>query len=117
VKHFRINDRSVKRALVEGMNLKRMFDTLALNARTPVPQNVVHSMRDWAVQAGLLYLSSELVVRTSDPESLRRFVQDPGVKSYIKRVRGEGQVQLKGGTSATRMRALLRDLGFLVELE
>ena len=81
------------------------------------PQNVLVSMRDWAHQAGLMHLSQDLVVRAHDPELLRRFVQDPGVKGHVRRVLDDHAVQLRGGASAPRMRSLLRELGFLIELE
>jgi len=116
LKHFRIAERSVHRALVEGMSLARMIDTLELNARTPVPQNVLYSMRDWASQAGLLTLDDGLVVRGQDPDAVRRFLQNPGVKGYVRRVLDDRSVQLKRGPSAARMRSLLRELGHLIEL-
>ena len=116
LKHFRITDRSVKRALVEGMSQTRMSETLELNARTPVPQNVLHSMRDWSLQAGLMTLSEDLVVTGHDSELIRRFVNDPGVKSYVVRLLDAYSVQLEGGRSGSRMRSLLRELGYLIQL-
>ncbi|MBK7641802.1 MAG: helicase-associated domain-containing protein [Planctomycetes bacterium] len=46
VMHFRIDERSVHRALSEGMFLRRILNTLELHSRTPVPQNVLYSIRD-----------------------------------------------------------------------
>jgi len=117
VMHFQITDRSVHRALSEGMSLKRIFTTLEDNARTPVPQNVLYSIRDWAVQAGLLFLDSTMRVTCPNPDLLARFSQDPGVRQYLKSVDGENSVQLENGITPARMRSLLRDLQFLVELE
>ncbi len=115
--HFRIGERTVKRALAEGMSLARMQGTLEANARTPVPQNVVFSIRSWAAQAGLLYLSRDLCVQSDDADLVRRFVHDPGVRPYVREVLGERMVQLKGGISPGRMRSLLRELDYLIELE
>ncbi len=95
----------------------RIQATLEANARTPVPQNVVFSIKSWASQAGLLYLTRELRVRGEDPELVRRFAHDPGVRPYVKEILGEQLVQLRSGTSAARMRSLLRDLDYLIELE
>ena len=47
---------------------------------------------------------------------MRRFLQNPGVKSYVRRLVDENTVQLKSGPSAARMRSLLRELGYLIEL-
>jgi membrane-bound inhibitor of C-type lysozyme len=99
------------------MSVSRIIDTLEINARTPVPQNVVYSIRGWASQAGLLYLNKKLLVRCDDPDTLTKFVQDPGVRSYVRDVIDDSTVQLKSGTSASRMRSLLRDLDYLIELE
>ena len=115
--HFRLSDRSVHRALAEGMSLQRIVETLEANARTPVPQNVVATIRGWAAQAGLLFLDSSLVVRTDNPAHLERFLADPGVRPYVRGVLDEHRVQLRERTSAARMRSALRELDYLVELE
>jgi len=116
LKHFQVHAGSVQRALVDGMSLARMMETLELNSRVPVPQNVLYSLRDWASQAGLLRITGDLVVHGSDEQSMKRFVQDPGVKGYIQRVLDPQRVQLKSGPSPARMRVLLRELSYLVEM-
>lgn len=115
--HFRITDRTVHRALAEGMSLARIVATLEQNARTPVPQNVLYSIRDWAQQAGLLLLTDDLRVRGRNPEVLRSFALDPGVRPYVKRVLDDECVQLKNNISPARMRSLLRELDYIIELE
>lgn len=117
LKHFRVAERTVKRALSEGMSLARMVSTLESNARTPVPQNVLYSIKGWALQAGLLFMTKKLLVRGEDAEALQRFAHDPGVRPLVRRVLDERHVQLKEGTSAKRMHSLLRDLDYLIELE
>jgi hypothetical protein len=51
VMSFRISEKSVHRALTEGMYLKRILAVLESHSRTPVPQNVLYSVRDWAIRA------------------------------------------------------------------
>jgi hypothetical protein len=116
LKHFKISSGSLYRALVDGMSLGRMIETLEWNSRVPVPQNVLYSLRDWAAQAGLMRITSDLVVHGSSEQCVKRFIQDPGVRGYIRRVLDAHRVQLKSGPSAARMRVLLRELSFLVEL-
>ena len=115
--HFRITEKTVSRGLQEGLGLDRMIALLEGNARTPVPQNVVYSIRDWAVHAGLIILGRNLVAHAEDSELMERFHQDPGVRSYVVQVQSPTHVQLKKGITPKRMAALLRDLGFLVDLE
>ncbi|MDP6368772.1 MAG: hypothetical protein QF615_04120, partial [Planctomycetota bacterium] len=86
------------------------------NSRVPVPQNVLYSLRDWASQAGLIRLTPDMVVHGNDGHCMKRFVQDPGVRSYVHRVLDGQRVQLKGDVSPARMRVLLRELSYLVEL-
>lgn len=114
---FRITDRSVHRGLVEGMTVKRMVEILTGNSRTPVPKNVLQSIRGWAQAAGLLVLDASLVVRGQDPLLMARFARDAGVRPFIRSTLDSTSVQLKGKTSRARYRTLLRDLGYLIELE
>ncbi len=116
LKQFKLSSDSIRRGLLDGMSLARMLDTLELNSRTPIPQNVIYSLRDWAAQAGLLHLDAELVVQGSDEVVFEQFLRDPGVRPYVQRRCGDKRAQLKAGPSPARMRTLLRELSFLVEL-
>jgi hypothetical protein len=115
--HFRVHEKSIQRALSEGMFLSRILATLRNQSRTPVPQNVLFSIRDWANRAGLLILDSHLVLRGEDPEVLRRFQQDAGVKGFVREALDERRLQLKSRYAPKRLSALLREFGFLVELD
>lgn len=115
--HFRLNEKSVQRALSEGMYLSRILAALRGHSRTPVPQNVLYSVRDWGAHAGLMMLDERGVLRCDDETTLRRFQQDAGAKNYIREVLDEKRVQLKMRYTTRRTQALLRDLGFLVETE
>ena len=116
-RQFRIDDRSVHRGLVEGLTVARMSEILTGNARTPVPKNVLQSIRGWAQQAGLLVLDAELVVRGQDPDLVARFARDAGVRPFVRATLDSTSVQLKSKTSRQRYRTLLRDLGYLIELQ
>jgi hypothetical protein len=115
--HFRITQEAVRRGLKGGMVLRDVLRTLEAHSRTPIPQNVRFSIRDWAVRAGLMTLSDDLVLRCDDPETLRRFQQDPGTRKYVSAVLEGPALQLVGRVTPRRLQALLRDLGYLVELE
>ena len=117
LKQFRISERSVHRGLVEGTTLAKMRDVLTMNARTPVPRNVLQSIRGWASKAGLLLLGPDHVIHAQDPDTLARFARDAGVKPFVKAKLDGTSVQLKTRTSLARYRTLFRDLGYLIELE
>lgn len=115
--HFRITERGVTRALQEGLSLSAIVGILQEHSRTPVPQNVLYSVRDWATRAGLLVLGEDCVLRSENADVVRRLRSDPGVRPYVARALGEHGVQLKKEISPRRLQALLRDLDYLVERE
>jgi hypothetical protein len=86
-------------------------------SRTPVPQNVLYSIRDWANRAGLMTLSPKGVLTCEDHETMRRFQVDPGARLHVREVLDERSVQLKMRYAPRRTQSLLRELGYLVELE
>jgi hypothetical protein len=113
--HFRIEEGSVRSALKGGMSLAAIVDTLERHSRTPVPQNVMFSIRDWALRAGLVTVDDKLVARCEDPDTMRRFMQDPGVRAHLGASVDDVSVKLSSRASKRRLVSLLRDLGFLVE--
>ena len=115
--HFRISEKSIQRALSEGVFLSRILDTLVHHSRVPVPQNVVFSVRDWGLRAGVMQLDSKLVLKASGPENMARLLRDPAARGLVRATIDELHVQLKARSTPKRMQVLLRDLGFLVELE
>lgn len=115
--HFRVSDKSVHRALSEGMTLARMLENLRTHSRTPVPQNVLYSIRDWGWRAGVMTLDPRMLLRCEDADTLRRLQQDPGVKTYVREALDDKHVQLKTRIAPRRMCSLLREFGYLVELE
>jgi len=114
--HFRIAQEGVVRALKDGMDLDAIRGLLEEHSRTPVPQNVMFSIRDWAIRAGLMRLTNDLVLVCEDPDALRRFQQDPGTRRYISSTIDRRSVKLKGKVTPKRMQSLLRELDYLVEL-
>lgn len=115
--HFRITEKGLGRALAEGASLSSITSLLQEHSRTPVPQNVLFALRDWATRAGLLQLGRDCVLRSDNADVLRRLRSDPGVRPYVSRALGEGAVQLEKKITPRRLQALLRDLDYLVELE
>ena len=115
--HFRITEETVVRGLRQGMHLGRLVGVLDEFSRTPVPQNVRYSIHDWARRAGLMMLAEDLSVRCSNAEVLERFVNDPGVREYVGHRVDDNTVQLKAKMTPRRLQNLLRDLGYLVELD
>jgi hypothetical protein len=114
--HFRITQDGVVRALRGGIGLGDLLRILERHARAPLPQNVAFSIKDWALRAGLMRLYPNLRLVCEEPDVLRRFCQDPGTRRHVAEVLDECTVRLRGRATPLRMQALLRDLGYIVEL-
>ena len=114
--HFRVTQEAVRRALKGGMSLSAILGVLDTHSRTPLPQNVRFSIRDWALRAGLMSLGQDFVLRCHEPDVLKRFLADAGTRPYVASVLDRRSVQLAGRATPRRMQALLRELGYLVEL-
>ncbi len=114
--HFRLSQEGIARALRTGMALAEILTLLESHSRTPVPQNVAFSIKDWGLRAGLMRLDSRLHLFCEEPEVLRRFSQDPGARRHLAEIVDERTVRLKGRVTPRRMQALLRELGYLIEL-
>ncbi len=114
--HYRITQEDVVRALRGGLGLSELLALLETHARTPVPQNVSFSIRDWGLRAGLMRLTGDLVLSCEEPEVLKGFCQDPGTRRHLAEILDERRVRLKGRVTPRRMQALLRELGYIVEL-
>lgn len=117
LKQYRLNEAALKRGLLGGMELHRMRDCLEMHSRTPIPENVYIALSDWALRAGLFFLSEDLVIRCKHAEHFERFVADAGVRPYLKAQVDETSAQMKRGPSPKRLRTVLRDLDYLVEIE
>ncbi|MCP5021524.1 MAG: hypothetical protein GY930_07080 [bacterium] len=117
LKQYRLNEASLKRGLLGGMELRRMRDCLEMHSRTPIPENVYIALSDWALRAGLFFLSEGLVIRCQHAQHFERFVADAGVRPYLKVTIDDTSAQMKRGPSPKRLRTVLRDLDYLVEIE
>ena len=110
------SEETVKRGLKNGMGLAEIQSVLEAHSRTPVPQNVQFSIRDWSLRAGLMRLNDQLVLTCEEPDVLRAFRQDAGTRKYVSRALDQRSLKLKGRVTPKRMRSLLRELGYIVEL-
>ncbi|MGH7152257.1 MAG: helicase-associated domain-containing protein, partial [Planctomycetota bacterium] len=110
---FRITEASVRLGRAEGMSTEAMV--LALKGESPVPQNVLFSIRAWAARAGVVRLESATLVRSEEPGVLDRFLEDPRVRERLIERISPTSALLRESPDARGMRARARDLGLRVE--
>jgi hypothetical protein len=64
-----------------------------------------------------MLLDRQGVLRCEDPEALKRFRQDPSVRGHIREALDENRLQLKTRYSPARLRTMLHEHRYPVELE
>ena len=114
--HYSLTKASVRRALGQGFALAHIARILEDCSRTPVPQNVLFSIHDWAMSAGLMTIDPSNKLHCEDSETWTRFKQDPGVRAHIDEFLEAGSARLHSRSSPRRMQSLFRELGYLVDL-
>ncbi|MEZ6004240.1 MAG: helicase-associated domain-containing protein [Planctomycetota bacterium] len=117
MKQFRLTEGALQRGLLSGMQLQHMRDLMQNHSRTPIPENVHVALSDWALRAGLFFLGEDLEIRCGNPVHFERFLHDAGVKPYLDSQLEPLRAKMKAGPSAKRLRRVLRDLDYLVEIE
>jgi len=85
--HFRIDRKRVEAAVLTGLKADDMLSFLHEHSRTPVPQNVEYSIRDWASSISRALHYQAYIIEVDDSKILDLIVQDEQLqKAGIKRI-------------------------------
>lgn len=112
---FQLSEESVRSALADGMDFAEMLSLLSERCRTPLPQNVIFSLEDWADRAGLLFLGEDRALSARRPETLERLRGHRRIQELCDALPDGGGLRLKEEVRIEDFKALLRDLGFHLE--
>ncbi len=114
---FELSEESVRAALADGMGLSEILQVLTDRCRTPLPQNVLFSLRDWGDRAGALTLASaRRRLSASQPQALERLLENQRIRDLTQRD-AAGAVIVRPGVRIEDFRAIVRDLGFFLEVQ
>lgn len=80
---LKISEESVYRAFKRGFDPELLLPFLKKHARTPLPANVVYSLRDWCSRYGALYLEQPLLLACRNRELAAEIAADPRFKPYL----------------------------------
>ena len=83
--HFLLTRVSVEAAVVFGLTAEWILDFLAVHSRTPIPQNVEYSIRDWASKTQVARAFTATLLEVRDPATLDLLMQDPQLKELLVR--------------------------------
>ena len=111
---FVLTEESVRSALSDGMGVGEILGVLTDRTRTPLPQNVVFSLRDWGERAGAVRIDGSGSLRALRTETLTRLLANGPVREMTD-VDGN-RVRVRKGVRIEDFRAVLRDLGFCLEV-
>jgi hypothetical protein len=81
---LKISEQSVYRAFKRGFHPDEFLTFLEKHVRTPLPENVVYSLRDWCDRYGAVYLEQPLLLACRTPELASEIAADPRFKPYLR---------------------------------
>lgn len=111
VSHYRILKEGVERAVVKGMSVDGILGFLEEHSRTPIPQNVAYSIRDWGEKIRFATQRSCVVLRLDSEKVLDQVLALDRVKEvFLERLAPE-VVALKERIDDWRTLEELRSLG------
>jgi hypothetical protein len=114
---FRLSKDTVHAALNDGMSYLQILQELRDRSRTPLPQNIVFSLEDWADQAGVILVNGDGVLRAGRREALDRLLAIPALADRVHARRSGTEAELVEGCDLQQLCQQARDLGVLIDVE
>jgi len=113
---YRLTNASICEGLQLGLCIDDVIALLEGAARTPLPQNVVFSLRDWARRfEEVHWIKNAWLLEAPDEATLDRWLSDPTVGTVVER-RISPMLALCAGQRPATLSALLADLGASVQI-
>jgi len=115
VSQYRILKEGVERAVVKGMTVSDILDFLGEHCRTPIPQNVSYSIRDWGEKIRFAS-QQQVVILTVDSEEVldQVLALEPIREKFVERL-SPTVVALKDKIEDWRTLEDLRHLGVYIK--
>ncbi len=112
--HYVLDEESLRRGLRDGLKVSQIIDWLGRFTRSPLPQNVVYSLHEWAERAGVVWQEG-LLLRTRATDSLDRLAAEPRVAKHVEARQGPDALLLKKGLSSSDLAEAARALGLVLD--
>ncbi len=111
VAHYRITRETIERAVVKGLEASEILEFLAAQARTPVPQNVAYSIREWAKRVRFAVQREGVVVTTTDGDAMDALLAVEDVRRLLVERLCPTAALLRASISDWKVLDTLRTLG------
>jgi hypothetical protein len=95
IHHYRLEEETVRRAVVAGMTGREILETLEANSRTPIPQNVAFSIREWSSRVRFLRPRRGQLLRAEDADTIRRILEAPDLVDLVSERIDERTIRLR----------------------
>lgn len=111
VAHYRISRDGIERAVVKGMTADEILEFLELYGRTPVPQNVAYSIREWVTRVAFLRQREVVLLIASSEDALTQALSiDDVARLLVERIAPKAAA-LRGRVTEWKTLEALRTLG------
>jgi hypothetical protein len=114
VNRYLIHREGVERAVAKGMSADDIIAFLASHSRTPIPQNVEYSIRDWGQKVRFARQEEVVLLEVDDPEALDVALALEPVRQLLLRRIGPECAALRGRIGAFKTIEELRRLGIFL---
>ena len=111
ITHFRVSEKSVKRAVFNGLEPGSIIRLLKKHTRTPLPQNVEFSIQDWENSVANMSLSRAVLLEAEDKVTMRKVKALAPIKKLMDRQISPTVIVLKKEPSRKSLVKQLRELG------
>jgi hypothetical protein len=115
VSHYRILKEGVERAVVKGMTVTDILEFLGENSRTPIPQNVSYSIRDWGEKIRFATQRDVVILKVDSEEILDQVLALEAIRECIVERIAPTVVALKERIEDWRTLEELRRLGVYIK--
>jgi len=111
VSHYRILKEGVERAVVKGMSASDILGFLGENSRTPIPQNVAYSIRNWGEKIRFGTQREVVLLMVDDEAVLERVLEIDRIRDVLVEKISPTAIALKERIDDWRTLEDLRALG------
>jgi hypothetical protein len=114
VNRYRIHKEGVERAVAKGMTVEEILEFLVAYSRTPIPQNVEYSIRDWGSKLRFALQEEVVLLEVDDEEALDVTLALEPVRRLLLRRIGPKAAALRGRIGDHKTIEELRRLGIFL---
>ena len=84
--HALITRESIVRAQKRGLALKNFLETLKVNSRNQIPQNLDFLLTEWSRQTMKIVITDAILLKTSHPDFLEEIIYSPEGEGIVERI-------------------------------